>query len=173
MPGLVQIIRMRRSSETRAVGAALLVFAALGCDASIAGSPTGSGGTSGSGGNLNLAGGVTLPNSTDTASLLPARIRRLTTAEYQASVSLLIGSAAEGVSADFVPDARQSGFTVNEAQRVDPVFAGQLADAAETLAADVRLHAAERAPCADPAAGAHSCAESFIRAFGTQTYRRP
>jgi hypothetical protein len=105
--------------------------------------------------------------------LLPARIRRLTDAEYQASVSELVGAGATDVSQDFVPDSRQSGFTVNEAQRVDPVFARQLAGAAEALAADVRSHAADRAPCADPVAGAAACAEQFIRTFGAQAYRRP
>ncbi len=172
MAGLVQIIRMRFLPETPVVAAALLVSVALGCQAS-GGDAPGSGGKNGTGGSLNLAGGVALPEGTEAASLLPARIRRLTNAEYQASVSQLIGSAADSASADFVPDSRQSGFTVNEAQRVDPVFAGQLAAAAEILAADVRQRAAERAPCADPAAGAQACAESFIRAFGAQAYRRP
>src|SRR5690349_13828153 len=111
MAALVQTIRMRCSPKTPAVAAALLVSAALGCQASV-GDGSGSGGKSGTGGNLNLAGGVALPEGTEAASLLPARIRRLTTAEYQASVSQLVGSAADGVSADFVPDSRQSGFTV-------------------------------------------------------------
>jgi hypothetical protein len=88
-------------------------------------------------------------------------------------VAALVGSSADGVSADFVPDSRQSGFTVNEAQRVDPVFARQLAGAAEALAADLRQHVAERAPCADPAGGADACATAFIHAFGEQAYRRP
>lgn len=150
----------------------LVAGLALACEATVAGEQGGSG-AQGSGGSAGLAGSATLPPGTEPVALLPARIRRLTDAEYQASVSALIGSGAEGVGADFVPDSRQSGFTVNEAQRVDPVLARQLASAAETLAADLRLHVAERAPCADPAGGADACATTFIRAFGEQAYRRP
>lgn len=169
---LVQIKTMRELPKTSAVGAASLVFLSLACQASVEGNPPGSGGQ-GAGGNLNLAGGVALPEGTEATALLPARIRRLTKAEYQASASAVIGSSAEGVSADFVPDSRQSGFTVNEAQRVDPVLARQLAEAAIKLAADVRARAAELAPCADAAAGAEACAETFIRGFGERAYRRP
>lgn len=108
-------------------------------------------------------------------ALLPARIRRLTVAEYQATVSsdAVIGAAADGVSASFVPDSRQSGFTVNDAQRVDPVLAGELADAATKLAAEVRAHVTERAPCQNPATDADQCATTFIRSFGENAYRRP
>lgn len=154
----------------------LLAALALGCEASVdaPGDATGGQGPGpGTAGSSSYAGSAMLPNNTDPAALLPARIRRLTDAEYQASVSALVGAAADNVAADFVPDSRQSGFTVNEAQRVDPVFARQLAQAAESLAKDVRLHASERAPCADPAGGADACASSFIRSFGEQAYRRP
>lgn len=164
---------MRDLPKAHVVAAALSVFLPLGCQGTVDGSPHGSGGSQGTGGNLNLGGGVELPQGTEAAALLPARIRRLTNAEYQASVSELVGSAAEGVSADFVPDSRQSGFTVNEAQRVAPVFARQLDEAAVKLAADIAKRAAELAPCADPAAGAEACADSFIRGFGERTYRRP
>lgn len=173
---LVQIIVMRRPPRNCAVPIALLVVLGIGCEGTIAtpvDATPGSGGALGTGGGVSLAGTAQLPEETHEAALLPARIRRLTDAEYQATVSSLVGSAAEGISADFVPDSRQSGFTVNEAQRVDPVFAGQLAGAARTLAADLREHAAERAPCADPAGKARACAETFIRSFGERAYRRP
>jgi hypothetical protein len=150
----------------------LIAGLALACEATVEGEE-GGGGAQGSAGSAGLAGSATLPPGTEPMALLPARIRRLADAEYQASVSALIGSGADGISADFVPDSRQSGFTVNEAQRVDPVFARQLASAAETLAADLRLHVTERAPCADPVGGADACATTFIRAFGEQAYRRP
>ena len=163
---------MRDWPKSCRVIAPLLAVVALGCEGSVAGDPDGAG-AKGSGGSMNLGGGATLPPGTDATALLPARIRRLTDAEYQASVSVLVGDGAKDVSADFVPDSRQSGFTVNEAQRVDPVFARQLAGAAELLAKDVRSHAAERAPCADPVGGAEACATTFIRSFGEQTYRRP
>jgi hypothetical protein len=164
---------MRELPKTSAVGAALMVFLSIGCQASVEGAKAGSGGTDGAAGNQNLGGGVELPQGTEPAALLPARIRRLTVAEYQASVSDTIGSAADAVSVDFVPDSRQSGFTVNEAQRVDPVFARQLAEASLKLAADVRGRVGELAPCANPAGGAEACAESFIRSFGQRIFRRP
>lgn len=110
-----------------------------------------------------------MPPGTNALSLLPARIRRLTDSEYQNTVNAVVGDAANGVSADFVPDSRQGGFTVNEAQRVDPVLARQLADAANKLAADVRTKAA---PCAAPSTPAQ-CADAFIRDFGKKAYRRP
>jgi hypothetical protein len=163
---------MRVWSKSAAALVPLVAALALACEASVEGEQGGSG-AQGSAGSLNLAGGATLPPGTEPTALLPARIRRLTDAEYQASVSALVGAGADGISADFVPDSRQSGFTVNEAQRVDPVFARQLAGAAETLAADLRLHVGERAPCADPVAGAEACATTFIRTFAEQAYRRP
>ena len=169
-------MHMRDLPKTCWVAAPLLVLFALGCEASDGKAPTSSntGGKSGGvGGSLNVAGGVELPEGTEAKALLPARIRRLADAEYQASVSALVPGAAAGISDDFVPDSRQSGFTLNEAQRVDPVFAGQLAAAAIKLAADVRARVTERAPCQNPAAEADSCAEKFIREFGQEAYRRP
>lgn len=169
-------MHMRRLPKTCWVAAPLLVLFALGCESSDGKAPTSSntGGKSGGvGGSLNVGGGVELPPGTQAAALLPARIRRLADAEYQASVSTLVPGAAAGISDDFVPDSRQSGFTLNEAQRVDPVFAGQLAAAAVKLAADVRAHVTERAPCQNPAAEADACADKFIREFGQDAYRRP
>jgi Protein of unknown function (DUF1588)/Protein of unknown function (DUF1592)/Protein of unknown function (DUF1595)/Protein of unknown function (DUF1587) len=179
------MFQMRVLPKIGKVTGPLFVLLAVGCQASVDGdrpgltasggsSGTGSGGGTSSGGAVNQAGSVSLPPGSDAAALLPARIRRLSVAEYQASVSdpRLIGSAADAISADFVPDSRQGGFTVNEAQRVDPVFAKQLSEAAAVLAANVRQHAAERAECptdADP----ETCATKFIRSFGEKAYRRP
>jgi hypothetical protein len=173
---VVQIITMRDLPKTSLVTAPLLVFLALGCQASVEGANPGSGSGgkgNGAGGALNVGGGVELPPGTQAAALLPARIRRLADAEYEASVQALVPDAPEGVSADFIPDSRQSGFTLNEAQRVDPVFAGQLAAAASKLAAVLREHLPPSAVCANPTAGADGCADTFIRTFGAQAYRRP
>lgn len=165
---------MRDLPKTCAVAAPLSLLLALGCQASSDGAHPGSaGGNGGGGGTLNLGGGVPLPKDTDAAALLPARIRRLADAEYQASVTALLPDAAAGISVDFIPDARQSGFTLNEAQRVDPVFAGQLAAAATTLAAAARKNLPASAVCANPTTDADSCAAKFIRTFGEDAYRRP
>jgi len=169
---------MRDLPKTSWVTAPLLVLLALGCQSSgdDANPSSGSGGKgSGAGGSLNLAGGAALPPGTQASALLPARIRRLADAEYEASVRSLVPDAPQGISADFIPDSRQSGFTLNEAQRVDPVFAGQLAASASSLAGMLRQHLPPSAVCANPAAGAgaDACADNFIRKFGAQAYRRP
>jgi hypothetical protein len=167
---------MRALPKTGLVAAPLLVLLALGCDASIEGVAPSSGvggSANGAGGSLNLAGGVALPDGTEAAALLPARIRRLADAEYEASVTALVPEVGPGISVDFIPDSRQSGFTLNEAQRVDPVFAGQLAAAAGKLAANVRSHVKEQAPCANPTGDADACATKFIKTFGEEAYRRP
>lgn len=165
---------MRSLPKTCAVAAPLLVLLSLGCQASSDGAhPGSSSGGNGGGGTLSLGGGVALPPGTQAAALLPARIRRLADAEYQASVTALVPAGAQEISKDFIPDSRQSGFTLNEAQRVDPVFAGQLAAAATTLAAAVRKNLPDSAICANPMTEADACADRFIRTFGAEAYRRP
>ncbi len=124
-----------------------------------------------------LSGDVSSP-------LLPARIRRLTNAEYDASVQALLGTqATPSVEFSFPPDARQgpknapagAAFTVNDAQRVDPVLAVRLDSAAQALVAEARASGklAELSPCADPTSGGEQCATDFVRAFGGQAFRRP
>src|SRR5215471_11744797 len=87
-----------------------------------------------------------------TAALMPARIRRLTNAEYDASVQVLLGTRQTLAVTTFPPDARQDSFTLNGAQRVDPVLAKQLGDAARILAAEATQNGtlAAKAPCANP-----------------------
>jgi hypothetical protein len=118
-------------------------------------------------------------------TLLPARIRRLTNAEYDASVQVLLETGMRpSVEFSFPPDARQgpsnspagAAFTVNDAQRVDPVLAGKLDTAAQALVAEARASGklAELSPCTDTsAAGGEACAEAFLRSFGDRAYRRP
>jgi hypothetical protein len=138
------------------------------------------GGVSGASGSSGGAG-----SETATTPHLPARIRRLTNAEYNASVQALLGTSMQpSVEFSFPPDARQgpsnspagAAFTVNDAQRVDPVLAGKFDAAAQALVAEARNSGklAELAPCADAsAAGGEACAATFLRAFGERAYRRP
>jgi hypothetical protein len=153
-----------------------LVVALTACQGKLEGTSTGqhvgaaNGGSSGTG--LGSGGGVALPPGQDPAALLPTRIRRLTNAEYENSVEDVVGNTAP-VDTDFVPDARQSGFTLNDAQRVDSVLIKQLSGAATILAAQVRTNLATVAPCADPTNGAETCATAFIQSFATLAYRRP
>lgn len=111
------------------------------------------------------------PAASNDDSLIPARIRRLSNSEYDGTVAALLGTARAPGRA-FAPDKRQSGFTVNEAQRVDSVLAMQLYAAAEQLAVEARAHFRELAPCVPPAEP-ETCARSFIATFGARAYRRP
>ena len=70
--------------------------------------------------------------------LLPPSIRRMTNAEYDASVQALLGTTMTP-STNFPPDSRQAGgYTLNDAQRVDPVMAKALDDAAQALVTEAR-----------------------------------
>jgi hypothetical protein len=126
--------------------------------------PTGGAGSSGAGG--------------PSAALIPARIRRLTNAEYDASVQALLGTTQTPAASTFPPDARQNGFSLNDAQRVDPVLAKQLSAAADALATEAAANGtlARLAPCADPGdptQGGAACAKTFVQSFGAAAYRRP
>jgi hypothetical protein len=147
------------------------------------GAGAGAGGNGASGGSeSSTTGGA--GGSGSGSPLLPARIRRLTNAEYDASVQVLFGtSIAPSVDFSFPPDARQgphnspagAAFTVNDAQRVDPVLAVKLDAAAEALVTEARANGklAGLAPCADLAGGGEDCAKAFLRSFGSKAFRRP
>jgi hypothetical protein len=154
-------------------------------DAHVAAFDSGAGGTSdaplGSAGAPDGAGhgGVdAVPAPVDAGAglvLLAARIRRLANAEYDASLKRLLGtSQAPAVGADFPPDLRQNGFTVNDAQRIDAVVVERLASAADELTNEARQNGtlARLAPC-DGSADKRACAKSFVGTFGPKVYRRP
>jgi Protein of unknown function (DUF1592)/Protein of unknown function (DUF1588)/Protein of unknown function (DUF1595)/Protein of unknown function (DUF1587) len=104
---------------------------------------------------------------------LTPRIRRLTNAEFDATVQSLLGTTAK-FGAEFVPDARQfkwAKFDRNEAQIVDPVLGRQVQAAAQELAQeyiDTKLNQA--LPCA--AAGDAACAQQFFAEFLPKAFRR-
>jgi hypothetical protein len=108
--------------------------------------------------------------------LLPPSIRRMTNAEYDASVQALLGTT-KTPSTTFPPDARQlAGYTLNDAQRIDPVMAKALDDAALVLVAEARTNNKLVVPagCASPTAtNAESCATMYINDFGAKAFRRP
>ncbi len=104
-------------------------------------------------------------------AFLPARLRRLTNAEYEATVRSLLGTSGSIVDA-FVPDARQSGFARNAAQIVDPLLARQMQEAADVHAAEfVSTRLPQEAPCATTTAD-QACARSFYESFLPKAYRR-
>jgi len=107
----------------------------------------------------------------DAGMLLPARVRRLSNAEYDNSVAALLGTE-QRPGHGFAPDQRQSGFTGNDAQRVDSVLAQQLFAVAGQLAKDARDQLEQRAPC-QPGRSQEECAQELIAHVGAQAYRRP
>lgn len=124
-------------------------------------------------GGVPGAGGAP-PEPIGPTSLLPARIRRLANAEYDASLHRLLSTQqSPGSGSDFPPDFRQSGFTNNAAQRVDSIIVRRLADAAEALAAEAKQNGTlgRLAPCTNTSQ-AKTCARSFITSFGEKVYRR-
>ena len=152
--------------------------AAVGSGGSGMGLGSGSGGAAG-GASGSGSGGA----GVSTSPYIPARVRRLTNAEYDASVQALLGTTmAPSVTYAFPPDARQgpagapagAAFTVNDAQRVDPVLADRLDTAAQALVTEARGNGklAALAPCANPTAGGEACARIFVESFGAKAYRR-
>lgn len=96
----------------------------------------------------------------------------MTTIEYASTVEQLLGVDSAALD-NLVPDTRQSGFTRNQAQIVDPLLARQLQEATAELAAEfVGTRLASQAPCASQAADA-ACARSFYDSFLPRAYRRP
>jgi hypothetical protein len=158
----------------------LLLAGAVACSASGSDSRSPMPGASGGAGS----GGTGGTGSVATADALPARVRRLSNAEYDASVRVLLGATtAPSVELGFPPDAKQGpanapaghAFTVNDAQRVDPVLVQKLDAAALALVAEARSSGRLEAlaPCADASgAGGEACAKQFIQSFGAKAFRR-
>lgn len=161
-----------------------LALALGGCSASDANSAAGAAGHGSGGASSNGAGGPGGSIATTSSDALPARIRRLSNAEYDASARALLGSTSSpSKEFSFPPDAKQGpanspagpAFTVNDAQRVDPVLADKLDTAAQALVAEARQSGklAALSPCSDEsAAGGEACAKSFIQSVGARAYRR-
>lgn len=138
---------------------------------------TGSGGT-GSGSAAGTGGGTLAASP-----YIPARVRRLANAEYDASVQALLTTAmVPSATYAFPPDARQgpagapagAAFTVNDAQRVDPVLVDKLDSAAQALVTEARGNGrlAALSPCANPTTQGEACARTFVQSFGAKAYRR-
>jgi Protein of unknown function (DUF1592)/Protein of unknown function (DUF1588)/Protein of unknown function (DUF1595)/Protein of unknown function (DUF1587) len=183
---------MLERRESFALAIVLSGIAAMGCsgrigDTSGGGSSTGGGntgagntgntgagstgaGSTGGGGSVSV-GGVTI----QTSAFLQTDVRRLTNAEYDASVQALLGTSQTPAASTFVPDSTQSGYSVNEAQVVASVMAKSLDTAAQALVTEARQNGklATLSPCANPGAQGATCAATFIKTFGAQAYRRP
>ena len=122
-------------------------------------------------GGLAVAGA-----STAESPLLPARVRRLTNAEYAASVFALLGVDTGASVAGFPRDSTQKlGFTVNDAQIVSSVLASQLDSSAQAMVAAARQSGQFDCPRALQRSrrDGETCARDFIRSFAARAYRRP
>jgi hypothetical protein len=146
---------------------------------------SGGGGPGGSGGaGAGSGGGVTGTGSTtgsgggpaDPNARLPARVRRMTNVEFDASVRALLGTTDSPAVTSFPPDSRQKlGYTLNDAQIVASVMARQLDSSAQALVAAARSAGrfTTLAPCSSPTTQGETCARAFITSFGEKAYRRP
>ncbi|HEY4395747.1 MAG TPA: DUF1592 domain-containing protein, partial [Polyangia bacterium] len=140
------------------------------------GSGNGSGGNgsgSGAGGSSSGTGGG--GGTIASTSLLETDVRRLTNAEYDASVQALFGTKQTPAASTFAADSTQSGYSLNEGQVVASQMAKQLDAAAISLVTEARGNGtlAKLAPCSDPTNQGTTCAATFVQTFGAQVYRRP
>jgi hypothetical protein len=98
------------------------------------------------------------------SQLLPARLRRLSNAEYERAASELLGEAVS-VQGKLPPDIRQEGFTLNAAQPVPAAHATRLASLAQEISKQAaRERLGTLVPCAH--SGSRACAEQFVRDYG-------
>src|SRR5687768_6945570 len=105
------------------------------------------------------------------ATLIPARLRRLSNAEYEKAASELVG---EQVRAQHLlpPDVRQDGFTINAAETVPAAHATRLASVAEQISHNAVQRSLRRlVPCSAKASDA--CEDGFVRDFAHRAFRRP
>lgn len=105
------------------------------------------------------------------ATLIPARLRRLSNAEYEKAASELVGEPVR-VQHLLPPDVRQEGFTINAAETVPAAHATRLASVAEQIAESaVQQNLKRLVPCS--ANASDTCEASFVRDFAHRAFRRP
>lgn len=104
-------------------------------------------------------------------SLAPV-VRRLSTAELEATARTLLGSGVT-LAAALPPDARQSDYSRNVAQSVDSLLLGQLFDATRGFTEALDLSQAQFPSCAQTALAAdRDCAEATINLLARAAFRR-
>jgi hypothetical protein len=142
------------------------------------GTGTGATGASPGAGNAAVGGsssgsgsGGTGSGTTDNG--LPGRslIRRLSNAEYDATIQTLLGDTT-GYAASFPSDSVVNGFTNNtDVQDVGPALAEQLVVVAEKIASNAVKNPDTLLGC--PLTQGDTCVTSFIQRFGKRAWRRP
>lgn len=104
-------------------------------------------------------------------SLAPA-LRRLSTAELEASATTMLGINT-GLAAALPPDARQSDYSRNTAQSVDSLLLGQLFDASRSVSAAIDLSLSQFPSCARAALPTdRACAETTVALLARTAFRR-
>lgn len=102
---------------------------------------------------------------------LPAPLRRLTRAEYDATVRDLLGDTTQPAQA-FPPDEESQGFdNFAETQSVSPLLAEGYLTAAERLAE--RADLAALTGCDSAVSGEPACLQKLLSGFGRRVFRRP
>lgn len=100
---------------------------------------------------------------------LPARLRRLSNAEYAETLSRLVGFRVE-LPESFPPDLLERGFSANGRQGVDATYVAEAQELARSVAARaVRERWGELVRCSPERAG---CAAEFVAEFERRAYRR-
>jgi len=150
------------------------LVALSGCKGSISLAP-GSGAPEGARTELDeqlekLPPAVVPPPSDEIFAFLPRRVRRLTNAELERSISEMVGEDVDIVGR-FPDDARQRYFRLNDQQIVDPLWASALSDVASEVADDAAEGGfAGIVTCTERD---RACAERSVRAFAERAWRRP
>jgi hypothetical protein len=130
------------------------------------GGPTGTGGT-GAGTGSGGSGGTLVDNG------LPGRtlVRRLSNAEYDATIATLFGDSTSYASA-FPGDTIVNGFTNNtDVQDVGPALAEQYLIAAEKISTKATQSVDTFLGC--KLSAGDTCINDFITRFGKRAWRRP
>src|SRR6185503_79894 len=137
-----------------------------------AGVPAGSAGA-GAGSVATGSGGAGGTGSVQVDNGLPGRalIRRLSNAEYDATIKTLLGDAT-GYSSAFPGDSAINGFTNNtDVQDVGPALAEQYTIVAEQISAKATQNTDTLLGC--KLATGETCINDFITRFGKRAWRRP
>ena len=116
-------------------------------------------------------GQPTIADAVSAHPLLPARIRRLSNAEYERSASELLGMPLD-LAGQLPPEVRQSGYTRNADQTTSSEGLARLDQIVSALAHDaVRARAGKLAPCATKPGAA--CVARTVESFGSRAFRHP
>jgi hypothetical protein len=127
----------------------------------------------GSNNDAGVDGGSTDTINCADYSYTRARVRRLTRAEFNHSVSDLLGTPVN-VGSAFAAEDEVNGYSTHDRLEVSTLLAEQIDSAVEQLAHDAVHERGELPPLAPCDEGEEeTCVRSFIQSFGKKAFRRP